>query len=161
MEEIWKEVKGFEDYHISSFGNIKSLKRCKEIILKGGIDNSGYKIVSLRNISGQKTRTIHQLVAESFLNHTPCGYDLVVDHKDDNKLNNHKDNLQLITARYNSNKNRHANTSSKYTGVGWCKTHKKWLSRIYIKGKRICLGYFVNEIDAHNAYQEKLKTLAD
>lgn len=35
----------------------------------------------------------------------------------------------------------------------------KFCARIYANGKRITLGYFENEIDAHNAYQNALKTL--
>ena len=36
---------------------------------------------------------------------------------------------------------------------------KKWKSQIRINGNRKHLGYFENELDAHNAYQNTLKYL--
>ncbi len=39
------------------------------------------------------------------------------------------------------------------------KPNNKWQSRIYVKGKRMSLGYFENEDDAGIAYQNYLKTL--
>lgn len=49
--------------------------------------------------------------------------------------------------------------SSKYKGVSWAKKVNKWQSQIKIDKKSKFLGYFQNEIDAHNAYQNKLKEL--
>jgi len=43
------------------------------------------------------------------------------------------------------------NNSSKYQGVSWCMTHKKWVSRLTINGKRTFFGYFNQEIEAMNA----------
>jgi hypothetical protein len=48
-------------------------------------------------------------------------------------------------------------TSSCYKGVTWDKNSKKWISQIYINGKRKYIGLFMNEIDAHEAYQDALK----
>jgi hypothetical protein len=36
----------------------------------------------------------------------------------------------------------------------------KWRALINIKDKQIYLGTFTNEIDAHNAYQKKLKEIS-
>jgi hypothetical protein len=83
---------------------------------------------------------------------------LVVNHKDFNKLNNNLDNLEIITQRQNTNK-KHLKSSSQYIGVFWNKQNKKWKSQIRINKKIKYLGYFVNEIDAHNAYQNALTTL--
>ncbi len=47
--EVWKKIKGFENYQVSNLGRVKSLNRKKELILKGGIDTNGYKIVCLRS----------------------------------------------------------------------------------------------------------------
>ena len=94
----------------------------------------------------------------SFLNHTPCGYKEVVDHIDNDKLNNKVENLQLTTVRYNTSKDV-KNSTSKYTGVCWHKNLQKWMCQIQIKGKNQYLGIFENEIDAHNAYQKTLKKI--
>lgn len=48
--------------------------------------------------------------------------------------------------------------SSIYKGVSWVNDRTKWRSKITIDKKPYILGYFINEIDAHNAYQEALKS---
>ena len=66
---------------------------------KGQAQNQKY-------IEGKKeTKQVHQMVAESFLNHIPCGYKLVVNHIDFNRTNNAVQNLELVSARENSNRN--------------------------------------------------------
>lgn len=164
--EVWKNIKGFENYQISSFGNIKSLKRIKlnkgkypfiinEKILKKSIDVYGYYHVRLSNNYHVKTYKIHQLVAIAFLNHTPCGYKLVVNHKNFIKTDNRVENLEIITVRKNTNK-KHLKSKSQYTGVSWSKSNKKWQSQIFINGKNIHLGFYNNEIDASISYNNKL-----
>lgn len=154
--EIWKTIKGYEDYQISSFGRVKSFKNNKEKIKNPTIDVYGYYLINLCNNGIQKTFKIHKLVATAFLNHKPCGYKLVVNHKDLNKLNNNIDNLEIVTARENTNK-KHIKSSSKYVGVSWNKRKNKWVSQIYVDGKIKYLGSFKNEYDAHIAYENELK----
>lgn len=154
MEEIWKPIKDFEDYQISSFGRVKSLKFGKERILKLCIDSHNYYYVCIN----KKTFRVHQLIAFTFLKHKPYNHKLVVNHKDFNRLNNHIDNLEIVTNRENCNK-KHIKSSSKYTGVSWVKSRMKWNSYIFIYGKQKNLGYFDTEILAHIAYQDKLKEI--
>jgi hypothetical protein len=156
--EIWKEVKGCDGYLISNLGNVKSFRRNREKLLNPAIDGSGYLTVSLYNNKIKRTKKIHQLVAVAFLNHNNCGYKLVVNHINFNKLDNNVSNLEVVSARVNCNR-KHLKSSSKYTGVGWHKQHLKWHAQIIIDKKKIHLGYFVNEIDASNAYQEKLLSI--
>jgi hypothetical protein len=156
--EIWKEVKGFDGYLISNLGNVKSFRRNREKILNPAIDSSGYLTVSLYDNKIKCTKKIHQLVAVAFLNHNNCGYKLVVNHINFNKIDNNVFNLEVVSARVNCNR-KHLKSSSKYTGVGWHKQHLKWHAQIIIDKKKIHLGYFINEIDASNAYQEKLLSI--
>jgi len=130
----------------------------KECILKPYINTTGYYIVGLHCNKKQKTLKIHKLVAIAFLNHTPCGYKYVINHKDLNKLNNHVDNLEIVTQRENAN-HKHLNSSSKYTGVSWRKDKNKWCAYIWINKKLNHLGFFINEIEANQAYQNKLKEI--
>ncbi len=108
--EIWKDIKGYEGYYqISDSGRVKSLKRkakhssgngyrtVNEIILKSIIDASGYVKVNLNKDGKIKTFTVHQLVAITFLNHMPCGHNLVVDHVDNDKLNNNVQNFVFLS----------------------------------------------------------------
>tara|TARA_R110000823_G_scaffold84258_1_gene189647 strand:+ start:400 stop:897 length:498 start_codon:yes stop_codon:yes gene_type:complete len=158
MEEQWKDIKGYEGlYKVSSYGNVKSLRYGKEKILKLGSDGFR-KQVNLYLLGTQKHHKIHQLVAIAFLNHTPNGYKLVVDHIDNNPLNNRLDNLQVITQRENMSKDRDGGTS-KYTGVCWNNHAKKWQARIHIDGKGKYLGIFHCELAASSAYQKALKQL--
>jgi len=162
--EIWKDVKGYEGYYkISNQGNLKTCERLvknkngyrkiKEHLLKQNLSTNGYKIIALLG----KTKMTHQLVAESFLNHIPNGYEKVVDHIDNNKVNNNSKNLQLITNRQNSIKEPRG--KSKYPGVYFNKKHKKWVSRILIGKERIYLGAYDEEIKAYLAYKNKLESI--
>ncbi len=154
--EIWKDVKGYEGlYHVSSKGNVKSLKYGKERILKAGVSSRGYKIVVLHINKKAKANLVHQLVAESFLGHTRCGFKLVVNHINYNKLDNRVENLEIVTNRENTSLKRFT-SSSQYTGVGSAKQPNKWVARIVINKKLKHLGTFTDEIEAHNAYQKAL-----
>ena len=155
--EIWKSIKDYPDYQISNLGNVKSFKFGKERVLKPGICH-GYFNVTLRFKRNSKTITVHQLVAEYFLNHKPDGYKLVVNHKDLNRTNNNVNNLEIVTPRENTNK-KHLKSRSKYIGVCWHSQQNKWYSRIFVNGKSKNLGLFTNELDAHNAYQKALTTI--
>ena len=158
-KELWEAVKDYEGlYEVSSFGRVKSFKFGKERVLKPSIDSSGYYSVVLSDKIKGKSKRIHQLVAESFLNHMSCGHKLVIDHINDDKLDNRVKNLQVVTARFNTCKTR-GNYSSKYKGVCWYKERNNWTSMININGKSVFLGYFKCELEAHQAYQNKLKEI--
>jgi len=49
--------------------------------------------------------------------------------------------------------------TSKHKGVGFHKVSSKWVARITINGKSKHIGYFRTELEAHQAYQTKLKEL--
>ena len=163
MKEIFKDIPNYEGkYQISNKGTVKNLTTNKtKKTTRGSLTSCGYMKTILTKDGVKKTIKIHQLVAMAFLNHTPCGYKLVVDHIDHNPLNNNLENLQLITQRENvSKKNKKSKkASSQYTGVCWNKQDRKWTSALYVKSKRFFLGYFKTEIEAHNAYQNKLKEI--
>lgn len=73
--EIWKDIKDYEEhYQVSNFGNVKSLyfKNIhgivkKEKVLKINYDKVGYLIVRLSKNSKLHTKTIHRIVAETFI----------------------------------------------------------------------------------------------
>jgi len=160
MSEKFKKIPGYEDYQVSNFGNVKSLKFGKERILKAYIDTRGYLIVCLLKNQKRKQFQVHQLVAITFLNHKPDGHNIVVDHIDNDKLNNKLENLQLITNRENSSKDiDKSKTSSKYTGVYWNKRAKKYKAGIRINGKIKHLGYFDCETLASINYELELKKI--
>ena len=169
MEEIWKDIPKYEGlYQASNLGRIKSIKRViyksdgtiqtlKERILSPGNDGRGYYKVLLYKNKKNKTFSVHKLVAMAFFGHEPCGHKMVVNHIDNNPINNKACNLEIVTQR--ENVFTHHIGTSKYKGVAWNKKSKKWESRIYINGKKKYLGLFEKEIDAHKAYQNKLKEI--
>jgi uncharacterized protein (DUF3820 family) len=97
--EIWKPIPNYEDYQVSNFGRVKSLKNGKERMLACGTNN-GYK----RTILNGKHYYVHQLVAMAFLDHVPNKMALVVDHVNGDITNNNVNNLQVITQKENVNK---------------------------------------------------------
>lgn len=103
MEE-WKDIKGYEGhYQISNKGRVKSLKHNhtkKGKILIPFKSNNNYLSINLYKNNKLKTYLIHRLVAEAFL---PNPDNLpVVNHKDENKLNNNVENLEWCTYYYNN-----------------------------------------------------------
>lgn len=96
--EIWRDVKGYEGlYQVSSLGNIRSVE-CKN--LRWHI-TFGHASVWLYKGRVRKKKFVHRLVAEAFLeNPNKCN---IVNHKDENGLNNHVENLEWCDAKYNTN----------------------------------------------------------
>lgn len=119
QQEVWKDVKGFCGvFQVSNYGNVKSLDRVRTWVRKGStkttsrlfkgkvltnkVKSTGYEEVHLRNCDQNVYRAVHRLVAEAF---KPNADGLpVVDHKDDNKLNNYAWNLQWCTVQFNTKK---------------------------------------------------------
>ena len=80
---------------------------------------------------------------------------LEVDHINGNPLDNRRSNLRLCTHAQNmANRKQHKHSAARFKGVRWCRDHKKWRAEIYVRGKRIHLGYFANDEDAAKAYNE-------
>lgn len=165
--EVWKDIIGYEGYYeVSNLGRVKSLRReymtgrgglriKEESILKQTFNNR-YLVVNLCVNGVSKARKTHSLVAESFLNHFSKGKcDICVDHIDNNQLNNDLSNLQIVSARTNNSKDKIGKTS-KYTGVSWKKSIRKWVSQIHVNGKKIHIGVFENELDAYKSYLAKM-----
>ena len=158
MNEIFKDIPNYESmYQVSNLGRVKSLRFNKERILKPAPNNDGYLFVNLYYKGKQKNITVHQIMAIVFLNHTPCGNKIVVDHINCDEQDNRLSNLQLISQRENLSKDKKG--TSKYTGVCWHKTHNKWISVIRINGKLKHLGYFNCELEAANKYREALNEI--
>lgn len=114
MNEIYKDIQGYEGkYQISNLGNVYSLITNK--ILKPGLTLDGYYQVNLYKNGVKKHLYIHRLVAQSFLDN-PNNYP-IINHKDENPMNNIYSNLEWCDKKYNNNygkcKDKHAKTVSK------------------------------------------------
>lgn len=91
--EIWKSVEGYEGYEVSNYGNIKGPRK----MLTKQKNSRGYYRVAINN----KFCLVHRIVAQAFVDN-PNGYP-IVNHKDEDKTNNHASNLEWCTHKYNSN----------------------------------------------------------
>lgn len=112
VEEIWKDIPNYEGYYqVSNYGRVRSLNkvvkcnrgtRLRKIkILRSSITNRGYLSVGLCKENRQKKLLVHRLVAEAFI---PNPHNLpIVNHKDENQLNNCTENLEWCTQKYNVN----------------------------------------------------------
>jgi hypothetical protein len=161
QKEIWKTIGGYENYQVSNLGNVRSLNYRRSgltKVLNPIINSAGYYNINLYLDGVSNIRQVHQLVAIAFLGHTPCGFKFVVNHKNFIKTDNRLTNLEIVTNRENCNL-KHIKSTSKYVGVYWNKRLKKWQSQIQIKSKIIYLGLYIYELDAHNAYQNALKSI--
>ncbi len=109
MEEVWKDVVGYEMlYKVSSFGRIVSLPKImktpttqyltktREITQKK--DKGGYFRVGLTKDGVRRQHFVHRLVAEAFLGVNRI---MTVNHKDEDKSNNHVENLEYMTRAEN------------------------------------------------------------
>lgn len=102
MEEIWKTIKGFENYKVSNTGKVYSLAKNK--VMKPWIVNSGYYVLTLVDSGVSKNMSVHRLVAKAFIPN-PLNKEQV-NHIDGNKLNNNVDNLEWTTPSENVNHNK-------------------------------------------------------
>jgi len=98
MEE-YKEILEFPNYQISNFGNVINIKKNKQ--MHPYLKKSGYVVIRLSNKGQAVECKIHRLVAIAFITN-PDNLPFV-NHKDENKSNNHYTNLEWCNSTYNNN----------------------------------------------------------
>lgn len=169
VQQQWEDIPGYEGiYQISDMGNIRSLDRTiidvngilreyKGKDLSKIVNTAGYLYVNLYKDVIKNVQQIHSLMGITFLNHI-SSRNIVVDHINNNKFDNRLDNLQIVSQRFNTSKDK-KNGTSQYIGVCLDKKTGKYKSQIRLNGKIKYLGYFINEYDAHLVYQKELKNI--
>lgn len=107
MEEIFKNVQGYEGYYeVSNLGRVRSTSYKGIRYLKPAKMKNGYLNVILCVNQKKVHKNIHRLVAEAFIPN-PLNLE-TVNHKDENKNNNIVSNLEWLSSEDNnrySNKN--------------------------------------------------------
>lgn len=115
MSEVWRPIEGYEGiYEVSSYGRVRSMERDvsfyingtlvthpkPSVIRKTKMERKGYLRLNLCKDGVKKFYSVHRLVAKAFI---PNPHNLPqVNHKDENKLNNHVDNLEWCTCEENA-----------------------------------------------------------
>jgi hypothetical protein len=98
-----------------------------------------------------KTTAMHRM-----LTNAPKG--VLVDHKNGDSLDNRRENLRFATHQQNMhNSRKQANCTSKYLGVSWHKSRKKWRATLNCNKKCVLRKYFDSETDAAKAHDEAAK----
>ena len=81
------------------------------------------------------------------------------DHRDHNGLNNQECNLRICTDSQNQHNRRVSWGKSKYKGVAWNKSSKKWQAQIKYNNQEYYLGVYTTQEEAAKAYDIKAKKL--
>lgn len=112
MQEMWKNVVGFEEFfEVSNLGVIRSKERMVnnkgKMVLKPSKvlspfnNGKGYQQITLWADGKSYKRYVHRMVAEAFIDNPNSLSD--VNHEDGNKGNNKVDNLTWCTRKDNIN----------------------------------------------------------
>lgn len=97
--EKWKIINEFPKYEVSTYGRVRNIKTKKTLYVKR--HTGGYLQVAVQKHNQKKYLYIHRLVADAFL---PNPQNLpYVNHMDEDKTNNHVENLEWCTPEYNAN----------------------------------------------------------
>ena len=117
LNKGYKELKHNKKFYINEYGDLKKLPSIGKLVYNKKfyinevyvkINIHGYKIFNMNS----KEHRVHQIVAETYLKHIPNGHTFVVDHIDNNKLNNHYKNLQIISNFQNLMKGKYSKTKN-------------------------------------------------
>lgn len=113
------------------------------------IDCEGYASTNLWDDDKKKSIRMHRLIISI------PGKKYEIDHINNNKKDNRKCNLRIVTRSQNSmNRGLQSNNKTGVTGVTFYEPYDKWNSQIALNGKHINLGYFSDFEDAVKARKE-------
>lgn len=97
--ENWKIINQFPKYEVSTYGRVRNVKTKKVLYIKR--HTNGYLQVVIQKQGKKNYLYIHRLVACAFL---PNPQNLpLVNHIDEDKTNNHVENIEWCTSAYNTN----------------------------------------------------------
>jgi hypothetical protein len=139
-----KRIPGFSNYFITDDGSIISYRKQGQVRKLKPFLNKGYLCITLQCDNGEsKHVSIHRLMWITYNGDIPC--DMNIDHIDHDRLNNVLSNLRLLTPQQNK-----WNTEAR--GCSYVSKSDCWKAEITISYKKILLGTWETESEAHQAY---------
>ncbi len=117
----------------------------------GSFNQLGYRYISIPRAE-QRNFFEHRL---AWLYITGSWPPSEVDHRDRDPSNNKWKNLRSLSHSQNIHNSISRGGTSKFKGVHWSNSRKKWCVAIWFKNRIIPLGRFVKEVDAAIAYDKK------
>jgi hypothetical protein len=148
-----REFEVFEDsriYRVACVG--PSGRRNKRHLLSQCDNGHGYFVVGIRTFDGKsRNLRVNRVVAQAFL--PDYSEEMQVHHIDGDRENNHLNNLRMVTCQQNhrSCRRKPVWAKSKYRGVAWSKSCKKWQATVIQHGRQTVIGMFTDEIEAAHA----------
>ena len=134
----FKKIDGFESYEISKNGEVRNIKTKR--IIKPYLYHGYHRVSLIKEKGVKKSESIHRLVATTFIpniDNKP-----IVDHINQNKIDNNVSNLRWSTYKENANnidndKRVHKNIKiDTKIGLIYCNNRKRWIVRT--KNKIVC-----------------------
>ena len=175
--ERWKPVNGYEGiYEVSNHGRVRSVdrtvthsdgrvRRLNGKVRSAPLNQRGYQVVNLCIHGKCQMRTVHSLVAETFIGTRPEGMEVC--HNDGSKTNNHVDNLRYGTRSDNMlDRVRHGtdyNTAKTHCPRGHELFTENMPPSVSKLGKRKCLACARahSRVYHHPELKPQLEALAD
>ena len=175
--ERWKLVTGYAGiYEVSNHGRVRSVDRTvtrsdgqvhryKGNILRTPLNQRGYQVVNLCIHGKCQVRTVHSLVAETFIGPRPEGMEVC--HNDGRKTNNHVDNIRYGTSSENKLDNvrhgTHTNAAKTHCPLGHELFAENIPPSIAKLGKRTCLACVRarRRVHRHPELKPQLQAIAD
>lgn len=109
-------------------------------------------IYAVRCIYDKETESVRHLRMHRIIMGVTDRWDLI-DHIDQNPLNNQKYNLRIATQRQNLLNSKKFNKTG-YKGVNYKKDIGKFVAKIQAEGRVIYLGSYITAIEAAKAYDK-------
>ena len=147
LELYGRKVRVYDETHIE-MEHYKVKDNWRRVVISGNKKGHPYNEITITNNGIGHVMKVHRLV---FLAHNPSWdiyhnpQDNVIDHINNDCLDNRIENLRNVTQQEN-------NFNSKHKGYTWNKRQKKWVAQISVRKKGIHLGCFDKEEDARDAY---------
>lgn len=142
---IWDEIFEYKDGKL--FWKAHRSSNAKVGDEAGSTRPDGYRRVKLN----KRAFLIHRVIREMFNGPTPPG--MQIDHINGIKSDNRIENLRPATNRQNS-QNMPLHRNGRLSGCMYDKRSKGWQAGIRINYKRIHIGCFDTEQEAHEAYKK-------